>query len=166
MDTVTPCLCGSGLAYSQCCGAFHSGEKIPATAEALMRSRYSAYALRDSEYLQATWVLNKRPKSIDFSKENVLWQRLEIIATKQGGLKDSKGVVEFKAYFEQAGEEHVLHEISRFTKLNGRWFYSDGTLKGIAKVGQPVLHGQNAPCACGSGKKFKRCCGKDVSAGS
>jgi SEC-C motif-containing protein len=67
----TPCLCGSQLTYGDCCQTFHSGEKIPTTAEALMRSRYTAYALRDGAYLQATWDVTKRPENIDFSRETI-----------------------------------------------------------------------------------------------
>ncbi len=159
MNTSTLCLCGSGIDYQHCCGLFHSGEKIPATAEALMRSRYTAYALRNGAYLQETWDATKRPEKIDFSRENIDWLRLEIIDTKKGGIKDSKGVVSFKAYFMQDGEEHVMNEISRFTKINGRWFYLDGVIKSIGKVGLQTNQGKNALCSCGSGKKFKRCCG-------
>ena len=154
-----PCLCGSNLAYGECCQLFHSGEKIPTTAEALMRSRYTAYALRDGAYLQATWDVTKRPERIDFSRENIEWLRLEITETKKGGANDSKGLVTFKAYYRHDGEEHVMNEISRFTKHEGRWFYLDGVIKSIGKVGQQTNLGKNAPCACGSGKKFKRCCG-------
>jgi len=153
------CLCGSGLSYSECCGQFHSGAKIPTTAEALMRSRFSAYALRNGEYLQATWDITRRPKEIDFSKETVEWQRLVIETVKKGGVKDNKGLVEFKAYYLQDGEEHVLSEISKFTKQGGRWFYLDGVVKSISKANQQINQGKNAPCSCGSGKKFKRCCG-------
>ena len=90
LNTPTPCLCGSGIDYQHCCGLFHSGEKIPATAEALMRSRYTAYALRNGAYLQETWDATKRPEKIDFSRENIDWLRLEIIDTKKGGLRTVK----------------------------------------------------------------------------
>ncbi|MGZ5051118.1 MAG: YchJ family protein [Methylobacter sp.] len=159
MNTQTLCRCGSGLAYAECCGLFHSGEKKPATAEALMRSRFSAYALHNAGYLQDTWDAAGRPEAIDFSKENAEWTRLEISHTKKGGVKDSKGVVEFKAYYLQDGEEYVMNEISQFVKRAGGWFYLDGVVKSIAKVGQQTNLGKNAPCSCGSGKKFKRCCG-------
>jgi SEC-C motif-containing protein len=159
LNPTTPCLCCSNLTYGECCQPFHTGEKIPTTAKALMRSRYTAYALRDGAYLQATWDATKRPESIDFSRENIEWLRLEITETKKGGLKDSKGLVTFKAYYRQDGEEHVMNEISRFTKQGGRWFYLDGVIKSIGKVGQQTNLGKNAPCVCGSGKKFKRCCG-------
>ncbi len=159
MITHTHCLCGSGVDDQQCCGPYHSGEKIPATAEALMRSRYSAYVLRNAVYLQETWGANKRPEKIDFSREKTDWLRLEVIETKKGGIKDSKGVVAFKAFFMQDGEEHVMNEVSRFTKINGRWFYLGGVIKSMCKVGLQTNQGKSALCACGSGKKFKRCCG-------
>ncbi len=159
MNTHILCLCGSGIEYLQCCGLFHSGEKIPATAEALMRSRYTAYAMRNAAYLQETWDAIRRPETIDFSREKIDWLRLEITDTKKGGIKDSKGVVAFKAFYMQDGEEHVMNEISRFTKVNGRWFYLDGVIKSIGKRGLQTYQGKNALCSCGSGKKFKRCCG-------
>lgn len=158
-DISENCLCGSGLPYSQCCGLYHSGEKLPATAETLMRSRFTAYAMRDAGYLSSTWDAAKCPEVIDFSKEKAEWHRMEIIETKKGGAQDSKGLVEFKAYFIQDGEEYALHEISRFIKNNNRWYYLDGVIKSIAKVGLNTNLGKNAPCSCGSGKKYKRCCG-------
>jgi SEC-C motif-containing protein len=159
MNDAQNCLCGQSLDYAQCCGVFHNGEKLPATVETLMRSRFTAYAMHNADYLSATWDTAKCPKTIDFSRENAEWRRLEIIEVKKGGLKDSKGIVEFKAYFLLEGEEYAMHEISRFIKTNGRWFYLDGTVKSIAKVGQKTNLGKNAPCSCGSGKKYKRCCG-------
>ena len=158
MNTLKLCLCGSGIVYQQCCGLFHAGEKIPATAVALMRSRYTAYVLRNVAYLQGTWDASLRPKTIDFSRENITWLRLEITEIKKGEAKDSKGVVAFKAFYSQDDEEHVMNEISRFTKVNGRWFYLDGVIKAMGKVDLQTNLGKNAPCACGSGKKFKRCC--------
>jgi SEC-C motif-containing protein len=159
LNIQTLCRCGSGIDYAQCCGPFHSGEKKPATAEALMRSRFTAYALRNADYLQNTWDAAGRPEAIDFSKETVEWLRLEIAKVKKGGAKDNKGVVEFKAYYLQDGEEYVMNEISQFVKRANGWFYLDGVVKSIGKVGLQANQGKNAPCPCGSGKKFKRCCG-------
>jgi SEC-C motif-containing protein len=153
------CLCGSGLAYLECCGQFHNGDKTPATAEGLMRSRFTAYALRNTEYLMATWDATTRPKAIDFSKETAEWLRLIIEMVKKGGPKDSKGLVEFKAFYRQDGVEQVMSETSRFTKQAGRWFYLGGVVKLIGNANQQINEGKNAPCSCGSGKKFKRCCG-------
>jgi SEC-C motif-containing protein len=154
------CLCGSGLNYQNCCGLYHSGEKSAATAEILMRSRFTAYAMCNGDYLQATWDNSKRPPQIDFSKDTAQWQRLEIVDVKKGAANDEKGIVEFKAYFQQDGEEMVMHEISRFKKTASRWFYLDGVVKSVGKVNQTNSQGKNALCSCGSGKKFKRCCGK------
>lgn len=159
MNDVQHCLCGSETDYAQCCGLFHSGKELPATAEALMRSRFTAYAMRNAGYLSETWDVSKCPKTIDFSKEKAEWHRLEILGVKKGGAGDPKGLVEFKAYFRLDGDDYAMHEISRFIKNNGRWFYLDGTVKSIAKVGLNTNTGKNAPCACGSGKKYKRCCG-------
>ena len=125
-----------------------------------MRSRFTAYAKRNAEYLLASWDLSKRPIAIDFSKETAEWQRLQIISCKKGGTNDSKGIVEFKAFYSQDGVDCFMHEISRFIKTGGHWLYLDGVIKAAGKVESQVNAGKNALCGCGSGKKFKRCCGK------
>lgn len=154
------CLCGSQADYSACCQPFHDYTEVPHTAECLMRSRFTAYAKQNVDYLLKTWDVSKRPKEIDFSKEEVEWTRLEIVSTKKGGEKDSKGLVEFKAFYRQDDEEYVMKEMSRFIKTAGQWKYLDGLVNSVAKAGQETNQGKNAPCSCGSGKKFKRCCGK------
>ncbi len=159
MSTESFCLCGSGIDYQQCCAPFHSGDKLPATAEALMRSRFTAYALGNDDYILATWEAKVQPEKTDFSAENLNWQRLEIIDTQKGGVNDSKGIVEFKAFYLNNGEAYRLHEVSRFAKTNGRWLYLDGVVRKVGKIIQQSNQGKNAPCPCGSGKKFKRCCG-------
>ena len=154
------CLCGSNLHYDFCCRAFHENKIIPVTAELLMRSRFTAYAMQNEAYILATWEASKRPEEINFSKEDAEWTKLEIVNTKKGGKKDNKGIVEFKAYYTQAGEAYVMNEISRFKKSSGRWLYLDGLVKSVRKLSEQSRQGKNAPCGCGSGKKFKRCCGK------
>lgn len=154
------CRCGSNLHYDLCCRPFHESLKKPITAESLMRSRFTAYVMQNESYLLKTWGAAKRPEEIDFSKENSEWTKLEILKTKKGGEKDSKGLVEFKAYYSQEGEEYVMNEISRFIKSSGRWLYLDGMVKSVRKVDEQSRQGKNAPCSCGSGKKYKRCCGK------
>ena len=134
MNLLSPCLCGSNLEYQQCCEPFHSGKTNPSTALALMRSRYAAYVLRDVSYLQETWDVTKRPAAIDFSKEDITWLRLEIVDTKKGGYADNKGIVTFKAFYQQDDIECVMNEISRFTKINGRWFYLDGVIKSMGAI--------------------------------
>ncbi len=154
------CLCGSGNAYAECCQRYHNSDALPATAKALMCSRFTAFAMNNESYLLATWDGAKRPKTVDFTKQPLDWTRLVIVKCKKGGAGDSKGVVQFKAFYRQQGEEYAMNEISRFHKVNGRWCYIDGVVKSIAKVGASSDEGRNAPCSCGSGKKYKRCCGK------
>jgi len=155
------CLCGTGLPYEQCCQLLHTGQSKAKTAEALMRSRFTAYAMQNSDYLLQTWDKPSRPENIDFSKETGTWTSLTIISTKKGGAKDSKGIVEFKAYFTQDGQEQVMNEISRFVKKQDQWFYLDGKVKSVSANKGPTNQGLNAPCSCGSGKKYKRCCAKN-----
>jgi len=162
LDSDLLCLCCSGLAADQCCERYISGQQNAPTAEALMRSRFTAFAKRNEAYLLASWDKSTRPDKIDFSKNIADWSGLEILMLKKGQRNDNKGVVEFKAFYRIDGEEHVMHEISRFRKRLGRWFYLDGKVKSIAKPGEQIDQGRNALCACGSGKKFKRCCGKNL----
>ncbi len=154
------CLCGSDIGYSLCCEPIHKRNKSANTAEALMRSRFTAYAKQNEAYLLETWDTTKRPKNIDFSKEEAVWTRLEILKTKKGSEKDTKGIVEFKAYYVLDNETYVMKEISRFIKVAGQWYYLEGLVNSVSKVDQQASQGKNAPCDCGSGKKFKRCCGK------
>lgn len=125
-----------------------------------MRSRFTAYAHRNEAYLLSTWETSKKPDGIDFSKEHAEWYRLEILNVRKGQKSDHKGLVEFKAYFLHDKEEHFMHELSRFKKTAGRWYYLDGLVKSTGKVKSQTNLGRNAPCLCGSGKKFKRCCGQ------
>jgi len=141
----------------------HHGEKSARTAEQLMRSRFTAYAMRNKEYLLQSWDATTRPENIDFARDDVDWCRLEIVACKKGAARDNRGTVEFKAFYLHDGEEHVMREISRFKKTAGHWYYLDGQVRSIARAGKQTDQGKNAPCPCGSGKKYKRCCGKRVS---
>ncbi len=145
------CPCGSGKQLDACCGRYHAGEAAP-TAEALMRSRYSAFVLKKSDYLRESWHPSTRPPELDLCDDATPWLRLEIIATEEGSEGDSEGVVEFAAFYE-GGQ---LYERSRFVCEGGCWFYLDGEILPPIKEEKP---GRNAPCPCGSGKKYKRCCG-------
>lgn len=137
------------------------GKKNALTAEALLRSRFSAFALKNQTYLLETWHPSKRPPKVDFSEDKVKWKRLDIVEKKKGEDKDVKGIIEFKAYYLLDNDEYAVNELSRFCKEQGRWYYLDGVVKSIAKPGQHTNTGKNAPCPCGSGKKYKRCCGKN-----
>lgn len=146
------CLCGSGQDYSDCCEPYILGKKTAPTAEALMRSRFVAYAQKDEAYLLSSWDTSckKRPESIDFSKEeDIVWSGLKIVQCKKGGEKDEKGIVEFKAHYILDGEPHTMHEISRFIKKDHCWFYLDGLVKSVARANQQVNEGKNRPVLAG-----------------
>lgn len=118
-----------------------------------MRSRYSAYVLKLGDYLTATWHSSTCPVQLDITGDDTPWQRLRIIATEKGGESDSEGVVEFAADY-SGGQ---LHERSRFVQEGRQWLYLDGEI--LPPLVQEKV-GRNEPCPCGSGKKFKKCCGK------
>lgn len=117
------CPCGTGAAYDGCCGRFHRGEQQAATAEELMRSRFSAYVAGDGDYLIRTWHPRTRPPVLDVDL-NAASYHLEIVATSDGGPRDDAGVVEFVA---QLGPD-VIRERSNFARRGGRWMYVDGVL--------------------------------------
>lgn len=159
MIFLTPCFCGSGLAYQACCGIYHAGEAEPAGAEALMRARYSAFVTKNESYLLSTWATKTRPSVLDLSGDRTVWQKLEIISTQLGQEGDSEGWVEFKAHYQLDSASHLMQERSYFQHTSGRWYYVDGVVQ-FLKHALSEKPGKNAPCFCGSGKKFKRCCGR------
>ena len=128
MNGMTPCPCGSGTAYGACCGPLHDGAPA-ATAEALMRSRYTAYALGRTDHVFRTWHPRNRPDEVA-PDPGVTWTGLEVLATEAGGPDDASGVVEFRARFRTAGAPQVLHERSRFERRGGGWVYVDGEVHG------------------------------------
>ncbi|WP_154697571.1 YchJ family protein [Lentzea guizhouensis] len=122
--TTKLCPCGTGQSYVDCCGALHSGARTAATAEQLMRSRYSAFAVSDEDYLLRTWHSRYRPESAG-TADNDRWLKLEILDTENGGLLQTEGVVEFRAHYVGG----VVHERSRFARENGQWVYLEGDQK-------------------------------------
>ena len=153
------CPCNSGSPYSDCCEPLIAGDVIAGTAESLMRSRYTAYVVRDVDYLLKTWHPSTRPSVIDPATIPE-WYGLHIVHTEAGSENDDQGVVEFKATALSQGKMWRLHEVSRFVNEEGQWFYVNGDIKGDSPpVKKPPKVGRNEPCPCGSGKKFKKCCG-------
>lgn len=156
------CPCGSQAAFSKCCEPFITGASRPETAEQLMRSRYAAYTKGAMTYLYETTHPDHRTGyDHDGTKEwaeNSDWQGLEIIATKGGGMDDTSGEVEFKATYVSETSQHVHHEIGRFRKSGESWYFTEGKMAGRMPL-QVTKIGRNDPCSCGSGKKFKKCCG-------
>ncbi|WP_374928980.1 YchJ family protein [Kytococcus sedentarius] len=122
--TSQPCPCGSPV-FRDCCGPYLSAEALPPTAEALMRSRYSAFALADADHLWRTWHPRTRPASV--SPGDVEWAGLEVLDVVDGQPGQDEGVVEFTAHFrEPDGTSGSMRERSRFAVRAGRWFYVDG----------------------------------------
>ena len=153
MSATALCPCGSGLDYGRCCGPFLDGHDQAATAEALMRSRYTAYVRRQIPYLLASWHPSTRPEGLEL-EESLGWQGLTVLATVNGEADDQDGIVEFAAAFSYQGHRQQLRERSRFVREEGRWFYVDGTELPAASD----KTGRNDPCPCGSGRKRKKCC--------
>ncbi|MBE4718406.1 YchJ family protein [Pseudarthrobacter sp. AB1] len=122
-----PCVCLSGESYADCCGRFHGGGAYAATAEQLMRSRYSAFVLLDTEYLRKTWHPDTAPSDLELDPA-MEWRRLDILSTSRGGPLDTEGTVEFKAHYRHDGERGVHHETSRFVRQNRHWYYVDAVM--------------------------------------
>lgn len=148
----SPCPCGLPARYSDCCGRFHAGERHLAapSAEALMRSRYTAYTLGLTDYLLATWHPSTRPDTLDLS-DSPKWLGLTISAERSASMQKNDGnatfpiptphdrvdggkvhkaeaFVEFVARYKVGGRAHRLHETSRFTFEDGHWYYVDGNI--------------------------------------
>src|SRR6185295_19112812 len=156
------CPCGRPAELEACCGPLLAGAPAP-TAEALMRSRYTAYVTGAIDYIIDSQAADKgvevdREATEQWSKE-AEWLGLEIVTTEGGGPKDEIGTVEFVARWKAKGQELKHHERSRFKKVEGRWFYVDGDQVKPPPAVRVVTPGRNDPCSCGSGKKYKKCHG-------
>jgi len=114
------------MGYADCCGRFHVGRAVAPTAEALMRSRYSAYVLDQLDYLLATWHASTRPALLMPNEPGLRWLGLSVKAHTQQD--ESHAKVAFVARSKLAGRAHRLQEVSRFVREDGRWFYLDGAI--------------------------------------
>lgn len=121
------CHCSSGEEFSQCCGPLLSGESQAVTAEQLMRARYTAFVLGDESYLAKTWHPQTRPAEIETA--GVQWLGLKVVRAENGCADDAQGTVEFVARYKVNGRGHRLHEVSRFARLDGQWYYLDGEFR-------------------------------------
>ena len=123
------CPCGSTRTYEACCGRYHAGALLlqAPDAAALMRSRYSAYVLGLGDYLLDTWHPSTRPASIEPDPPGLKWLGLEVRRHDQPSADHA--TVEFVARSRLGGRAHRLHELSRFVREDGRWFYVDGDLR-------------------------------------
>lgn len=159
------CPCKSGKTLGVCCGPLLRGEKRAETAEALMRARYTAYVVGDVEFLR---VSSTKGVQAEFDEATTRawskaaeWHGLEIISTSQGQQDDREGVVEFRALYSANREFCNHHEVAKFVREDGEWKFEDGELIGETPMTRETPKvGRNDPCPCGSGKKYKKCCGQ------
>ncbi len=156
------CPCGSTVEYASCCRAVIKGERAAATAEELMRSRYSAYVKKEIPYILTSLHPDHRndydEKSSRAWAERAEWHGIRILKTLKGGAGDSEGEVEFSVTYTENGFRQEHHELSSFKKEKGTWFFTIGkTMPKPVSRAVPKT-GRNDACPCGSGKKYKKCC--------
>ncbi|MFA8436217.1 MAG: YchJ family protein [Marinifilaceae bacterium] len=155
------CPCGLKKSYQDCCGSIIEGRRIAGSPEELMRSRYSAFVKQETDYLMRTHVAEYRPvNSLEISEWNatVEWLGLEVLHTSCND--EVSGWVEFKAHFRENGKRSVIHENSFFRKEEEHWLYVNGETPLVRPAVKNDKVERNAPCPCGSGKKYKKCCMK------
>ena len=160
---MTTCPCGSGNPYSECCEQIISGARSASTAELLMRARYSGYVFARMDFIFNSTHPDYR-QDYDHAgtkewAETAEWLGLEIIGTNRGGTDDSVGEVEFIARFTEKGNNREHHEAGQFKKKDGCWYFTEGNLV-RPKPLTVIKIGRNDTCSCGSGLKYKKCCGK------
>jgi SEC-C motif-containing protein len=157
------CPCGSGAAYSDCCEPVILGTKTAETAEQLMRARYTAYAMEQMDFLfESTHPDHREGYDHEGAKRwarNSEWLELEIIGTSKGGRDDREGEVEFVARYREKDVRREYHECGHFKQENGRWYFTEGSMVKPKPISSSKV-GRNEPCPCGSGLKYKKCCGK------
>lgn len=158
---MTLCPCGSELNYEACCEPIILGTAPAATPEALMRSRYTAYARQELAHLKESLHPDSRTDYDEAGAqrwaEGSEWLQLEVVSSSGD---EKEGLVEFIATYRRKGVKHVHHENARFVRHKDRWYYMDGGMvtPGTVRREGPRV-GRNDPCICGSGKKYKKCCG-------
>jgi len=165
MKKTSDCPCGSGATYGDCCSPIIDGSTLAPTAEALMRSRYTAYVTGNVKHLGDTLdAAGKNDFDADSAKswaESADWKGLEVVSVEKGGVDDDDGIVEFIASYEVDEQLLQHHERAQFKKSGKRWEFVDGRVIGRDpyRREEPKI-GRNDPCSCGSGKKYKKCCGR------
>lgn len=160
---MSQCPCGSGKPLDQCCGPIIDGGPA-ASPEALMRSRYSAYVVQKIDHLERTIAAESRSdhdrEAADNWAKSVEWLGLEVLSTSGGGEGQDQGTVEFIARFRHGGMDQAHHETGNFRRDGASWVYVDGKTHNKPLVRSQPKVGRNDPCTCGSGKKYKQCCGR------
>ena len=162
MSEVAPCPCDSGKTFAECCEPYMTGKVRAPGPEALMRARYTAYATQNMPYLIETLHPGQRHDYDEagaavWARESE-WEGLEIVNITTDSTNNGK--VEFRARYRRNGEKQVHHELAEFRKSDGIWYFFDGKMIGPGQFTRETPKvGRNDPCPCGSGKKYKKCCG-------
>ena len=158
------CPCGSGKTYSECCEPIIKGTIKAPSAEACMRARYTSYVKHEIDYIinscdQEEVIAEIDKQATEEWSNQSTWNGLKILRTEKGE-KDDEAIVEFTADYTMHNMHDVHHEIAGFKQIDGDWKYVTGNVipTTIKRVGKKV--GRNEPCPCGSGKKYKNCCGR------
>jgi SEC-C motif-containing protein len=157
------CPCGSGNDYAACCEPIIAGKKKADTAEQLMRARYTAHVKVEVDFLYDSTHPDYREgydhKGTRVWAEKSEWHGLEIVDTTQGGPTDEQGEVEFVARFRDKKGLRSHQERGQFKRKRGRWLFTEGTMVKPRPLSVTKI-GRNDPCTCGSGLKYKKCCGQ------
>lgn len=158
------CPCGTLIEYERCCGCYISHNALPKTPEQLMRSRYTAFTQSNIRYIRETMtgpaLQNFNGKELKMWSESVQWLGLEVLAAPQVALNSRQGFVHFIAHFKIDGQKQHIEENSQFIHNGKQWLYV-GALNEKSSIDKDLnfsVVNKNAPCPCGSGKKYKRCC--------
>jgi SEC-C motif-containing protein len=155
-----PCSCGSGLDFADCCEPIITGKRPAATAEQLMRARFTGHVANANEFLHHTYLpSSKQPYVEEPDAAPLPWTRL-VIHSHEPEVRPDVSCVDFTAYFKaENGAEGALHEKSEFSRIGGKWIFARTLRQGPAPIKSSASKaGRNDPCPCGSGKKFKQCC--------
>lgn len=156
------CHCGVGDSYETCCAPVHDGSQPAKTAEALMRARYSAFASGNIDFIESSTIESERQhvdrEAVEAWSKQSEWQGIEVRSTENGGENDSNGEVEFVAHYSIQGQALTHHELAIFEKVDGAWYFVDGHVQAAEPFRRRQAKiGNNDPCPCGSGKKWKKC---------
>jgi SEC-C motif-containing protein len=164
MESPMNCPCGAAADYAACCEPIIKGARPAVTAEELMRARYTAYTQVEVDFIQESLHPDARsdsdPAGARDWAENSTWHGLQVLNTEAGGPGDDAGKVEFIASYTYDGQDKQYREVAEFERVEGHWYFRGGR----PAVKQPIVRdepkiGRNDACPCGSGRKYKRCCG-------
>lgn len=166
---MTECACGSGRAFESCCQPYINGAPAP-TAEALMRSRYTAMSLGHLDHIERTSTEKAlrafNRVDMESSIPNVEWLGLEVTGRQDGGPDDDEGIVTFGFRYRFQDRDHAQREIARLQRVDGIWLYDESEINPKSPPVEVKRVGRNEPCPCGSGKKYKKCCGGPTPSGA